>query len=158
MVNTKASRVLIVFVILSVCLILSQVTGIIYASSQLNFTGSDSNQTMIQQQSNTTQLKPFTIPSVDQSEGDLTQATVGNLGTTTSANNQGSNNDLVLLSQRYNNERFGDEIVGEILNNGSITVEYAKVSVSFLVENPQKYYGISEIISKVTETGQVKHK
>jgi hypothetical protein len=46
------------------------------------------------------------------------------------SNNQ-SNDEIVLLSQRYNNEEFGDRIVGEVLNNGTSTAEFVKVTVSF---------------------------
>jgi hypothetical protein len=36
-----------------------------------------------------------------------------------------------LLSQRYNEERFSNEIVGEVENNGTEPVEFVKVAVTF---------------------------
>ena len=39
--------------------------------------------------------------------------------------------NVVLLSQRYNEDRFSSEIVGEVENNGTEPVEYVKVAVTF---------------------------
>ncbi len=44
------------------------------------------------------------------------------------------NNDLILLHQKYNNERF-DRIVGELYNNGTETANFVSVSVSFYDED-----------------------
>jgi hypothetical protein len=34
-------------------------------------------------------------------------------------NDQNKQDDLILLNQQYNNEKFGDHLVGELLNNGT---------------------------------------
>ncbi|HET6589500.1 MAG TPA: FxLYD domain-containing protein [Candidatus Nitrosocosmicus sp.] len=99
----------------------------------MNTTDVISNQTTIPQ-SESIIIKPFTIPRDEPSNSN------GLPYTSSSADSNNNSltkpvNDLVLLSQRYNDERFGDEIIGEILNNGTITAEYAKVSVSFYDEN-----------------------
>jgi hypothetical protein len=39
--------------------------------------------------------------------------------------------NVILLSQRYNEEEFSNEIVGEVENNGTEPVEYVKVAVTF---------------------------
>ncbi len=46
-----------------------------------------------------------------------------------------TNNDIVLLSQRYNNEEFSDKIVGEVLNNGTSTADFVKITASFYDAN-----------------------
>jgi hypothetical protein len=46
-----------------------------------------------------------------------------------SASSGGGN--VVLLSQRYNEEQFSNKIVGEVENNGTEQVEYVKVAVTF---------------------------
>jgi hypothetical protein len=46
-----------------------------------------------------------------------------------SASSGGGN--VVLLSQRYNDEKFSSEIAGEVENNGTESVEYVKVAVTF---------------------------
>ena len=46
-----------------------------------------------------------------------------------------TNNDIVLISQRYNNEEFSDKIVGEVLNNGTSTAEFVKITASFYDAN-----------------------
>ena len=46
-----------------------------------------------------------------------------------------TNNDIVLLSQRYNNEEFSDKIVGEVLNNGTSTADFVKITASFYDTN-----------------------
>jgi hypothetical protein len=46
-----------------------------------------------------------------------------------------TNNDIVLLSQRYNNEEFSDKIVGEVLNNGTSTAEFVEITASFYDSN-----------------------
>jgi hypothetical protein len=43
--------------------------------------------------------------------------------------------DVILLSQRYNNEQYGDEIVGEVRNNGSVPVDFVEITVTFYDEN-----------------------
>jgi hypothetical protein len=42
----------------------------------------------------------------------------------------GSDSDLQLLSQRYNQGQFGDEIVGELLNNSTRGLEMFDVTIS----------------------------
>ena len=44
------------------------------------------------------------------------------------------NDDLILLNQKYNNEKF-DRIVGELLNNGTETANIVMVYVSFYDED-----------------------
>jgi len=44
------------------------------------------------------------------------------------------NNDLILLNQKYNNERF-DRVVGELYNNGTETANFVDVAVSFYDED-----------------------
>jgi hypothetical protein len=39
--------------------------------------------------------------------------------------------NVILLSQRYNEEEFSNEIVGEVENKGTEPVEYVKVAVTF---------------------------
>jgi hypothetical protein len=43
--------------------------------------------------------------------------------------------NVILLSQRYNEEEFSNEIVGEVENNGTEPVEYVKVAVTFYDDN-----------------------
>jgi hypothetical protein len=43
----------------------------------------------------------------------------------------GGGGSVNLLSQRYNEERFSNEIVGEVENNGTEPVEFVKVAVTF---------------------------
>jgi hypothetical protein len=42
-----------------------------------------------------------------------------------------------LFSQRYNEEQFSDQIVGEVSNNGTAPAEYAEITVSFYDANGQ---------------------
>lgn len=49
--------------------------------------------------------------------------------------NDQTNNDIILLSQRYNNEEFSDKIVGEVLNNGTSTADFVKITASFYDAN-----------------------
>jgi hypothetical protein len=67
---------------------------------------------------------------------DQTQAS-SNSGFIVPKNNgdETKNNDLILLNQKYNNEKFGDHIVGELLNNGTETANFVMVSVSFYDED-----------------------
>jgi hypothetical protein len=110
----------------------SQYLGFFTADAQINSTDVINNQTTVLQ-SETNPLQPFTIPRDESSESNGLQPTLTSGGSSNTLTQP--LNDLVLLSQRYNSERFGDEIVGEILNNGTITAEYAKVSVSFYDAN-----------------------
>ncbi len=110
----------------------SQYLGFFTADAQLNSTDVLNNQTTVPQ-SESNPLQPFTIPRDESSESNGLQPTLTSDGSSNTLTQP--LNDLVLLSQRYNSERFGDEIVGEILNNGTITAEYAKVSVSFYDAN-----------------------
>ncbi|MBA3978107.1 MAG: hypothetical protein H0X50_07965, partial [Nitrosopumilus sp.] len=57
-------------------------------------------------------------------------ANTGIIGPSDSDGKQASD-DIVLLSQGYNNGEFFDKIAGEVLNNGSGTAEFVKVTVSF---------------------------
>jgi hypothetical protein len=43
--------------------------------------------------------------------------------------------DVILISDRYINEEFGDKVVGEVMNNGTGTAEYVQVSISFYDQN-----------------------
>jgi hypothetical protein len=124
------SKLAIIFIIISISLVPSQYLGFFPVNAQLNSTGVINNQTTVPQ-SESNIIKPFTIPRDESNE---LQSTSTGDGSNASSLTQPLN-DLVLLSQRYNDERFGDEIVGEVLNNGTITAEYAKVSVSFYDEN-----------------------
>jgi len=110
----------------------SQYLGFFTADAQLNSTDVINNQTTVPQ-SESNPLQPFTIPRDESSESNGLQSTLTSGGSSNTLTQP--LNDLVLLSQRYNSERFGDQIVGEILNNGTITAEYAKVSVSFYDAN-----------------------
>ena len=93
-------------------------------STDLTLTNTNQTQPQIQEP----QLQPFTITRGEQTESTSTSP---NSGITTSTVEDDKNDDIVLLSQRYNEERFGDEIVGEVMNNGTYTAEYVKVSASF---------------------------
>jgi hypothetical protein len=128
-----ASKFAIIFIIISISLIPSQYLGFSPANAQLNTTDVITNQTTIPQ-SESNIIKPFTIPRDEPSNSNGLPSTSNSADSNNNSLTQPVN-DLVLLSQRYNDERFGDEIVGEILNNGTITAEYAKVSVSFYDEN-----------------------
>jgi hypothetical protein len=50
-----------------------------------------------------------------------------------SASSGGGN--VNLLSQRFNQERYSSEIVGEVQNNGTEPVEFVKVAVTFYDNN-----------------------
>jgi hypothetical protein len=131
--ETITSKFAIIFIIISISLIPSHYLGFSPANAQLNTTYVISNQTTIPQ-SESNMIKPFTIPRDEPSNSNG----LPSISSGSDSNNNSLTqpvNDLVLLSQRYNDESFGDEIVGEILNNGTITAEYAKVSVSFYDEN-----------------------
>ena len=52
------------------------------------------------------------------------------LGQNTSSSSSDSNSDIALLSHRYNQGQFGDEIVGEILNNGSRSLGMFDIPIS----------------------------
>lgn len=64
------------------------------------------------------------------------------LGTTHVLASTGPN--IVLLSQRYNDEQFSDQIVGEVSNNGTSPAEFVEATVSF-------YDGSGQIVG--TESG-----
>ena len=49
--------------------------------------------------------------------------------------NDQTNDDIILLSQRYNDEEFSDKIVGEVLNNGTSLAEFVEITVSFYDSN-----------------------
>ena len=44
---------------------------------------------------------------------------------------------IIVLSSKYTNKESGDEIIGEVLNNGSGTAEFVKISISFYDQNHQ---------------------
>jgi hypothetical protein len=121
-----------ILVMLSLSLMAGPYLGFFTVGAQLNSTEVTNNQ-MIIPQSESNPITPFTIPRGESSESNGLQSS----STNGSSNNTLTQppNDLVLLSQKYNDERFGDEIVGEILNNGTIAAEFAKVTVSFYDEN-----------------------
>ena len=48
----------------------------------------------------------------------------------TGASGDDNPSDIVLLSQRYNQGQFGDEIVGEILNNGTRSLGMFDIPIS----------------------------
>lgn len=98
------------------------------AQAQLIQNESSSNQTQEEPQ-----ITPFTIP---RSSGGTQEDASGSSGST--SNSVGSNEaDIILLSQRYNQEQFGDTIVGEVENNGTGTADFVQVSVSFYDSNGQ---------------------
>ncbi len=49
--------------------------------------------------------------------------------------NDQPNDDIILLSQRYNDEEFSDKIVGEVLNNGTSTAKFVEITASFYDSN-----------------------
>ena len=53
------------------------------------------------------------------------------LGESEDVNASSGGGNVILLSQRYDEKEFSDEIVGEVENNGSEPVEYVKVAVTF---------------------------
>ncbi len=75
---------------------------------------------------------PFTIPSNNQDEA-AGPANTGFSGSSSSDEKQASD-DIVLLGQRYISGEAFDKISGEVLNNGSGTAEFVKVTVSFYDE------------------------
>ena len=76
---------------------------------------------------------PFTILRNNQIENTGT-ANSGISGPSNS-NAKQTNNDIVLLSQRYISERYSDRVVGEVLNNGSDAAEFVQITVSFYDSN-----------------------
>ncbi len=72
---------------------------------------------------------PFTFPTNNQ-DGIADPANTGISGPSNSDEKQASD-DMVLLSQGYNSGEAFDKISGEVLNNGSGTAEFVKVTVSF---------------------------
>ena len=102
---------------------------------------SQTNDSMMVTNSTTTimELTPFQpIPFQPLNLGEPTDQTQTspNSGFKVPENNddENKNNDLILLNQKYNNERF-DRIVGELLNNGTETASFVSVSVSFYDED-----------------------
>jgi hypothetical protein len=115
--------------IISIIFLISQTDISLYGQPLTNTSTVESTQAGQPSQS---QLQPFTIPRSSPNEG-VTTPSNPITGSASATNNidDDPNDDIVLLSQRYNEERFGDEIFGEVLNNGSNTAEYVKVSASF---------------------------
>jgi hypothetical protein len=50
---------------------------------------------------------------------------------TNQASNNGVKPDIALLGQRYNEEPFSAQIVGEVSNNGTATAEFVQATISF---------------------------
>jgi hypothetical protein len=75
----------------------------------------------------TPKITPFTIPQSNRTEVDAQ-------GPSTSTFNEA---DIILLSQRYNQEQFGDNIVGEVENNGTATADFVQITASFYDLNGQ---------------------
>ena len=50
---------------------------------------------------------------------------------------EGGQASVIVLSSKYTNKESGDEIIGEVLNNGSGTAEFVKISISFYDQNHQ---------------------
>ena len=91
-----------------------------YIGVQAQLTQNESSSNETQQEP---QITPFTIP---RSSSDTQDGTSGTSSET--PNLVGSNEaDIVLLSQRYNQEQFGDTIVGEVENNGTETADFVQV-------------------------------
>lgn len=53
------------------------------------------------------------------------------LGESENVNVSPGGGNVILLSQRYDEKEFSNEIVGEVENNGTEPVEYVKVAVTF---------------------------
>ena len=64
---------------------------------------------------NQTQITPFTIPRASENA----QEDASGLSSPTSNTIRANEADITLLSQRYNEEQFGDSIIGEGENNGT---------------------------------------
>jgi len=119
---------------ISIVFLLTLTNTMLYAQPFTNTSTGESTQAG---QLSQLQIQPFTIPSNSPNEGvaATSNSNTASQPTTTTNIDDNPNDDIVLLSQRYNEERFGDKIVGEVLNNGSITAEYVKVSASFYDQN-----------------------
>ncbi len=79
-------------------------------TSGLNATSVDPNQNT--QQAQQTVLQPFTIPrEIGGNSGDLSSSQFS----PPDDNDERSDNSIVLLNQNYDNERFGDRVVGEFV-------------------------------------------
>jgi hypothetical protein len=57
------------------------------------------------------------------------------LGESEDVNASPGGGNVILLSQKYNEEEFSNEIVGEVENNGTEPVEYVRVAVTFYYDN-----------------------
>ncbi|HZD35624.1 MAG TPA: FxLYD domain-containing protein [Nitrososphaeraceae archaeon] len=93
----------------------------------------DQNATATNQTGEESQLIPFTIPRSSEITQDNTQTSSSPSVNSIRANEA----DIILLSQRYNQERFSDTIVGEVENNGTATADFVQVTVSFYDSNGQ---------------------
>ena len=130
------SKIITILAILSIGLLILPTSGNGLASTQI-FDQNSTNVTQIPpsqtQKPQETQLKPFTIPR-DNNENSIDSSNSG----FTKPNNSNEDNpddDIVLLSQNYDNDRFADHLVGELLNNGSETAESVQVAASFYDED-----------------------
>jgi hypothetical protein len=56
------------------------------------------------------------------------------LGESENVNASPGGGNVILLSQRYDEKEFSNEIIGEVENNGTEPVEYVKVAVTFYDE------------------------
>jgi len=101
-----------------------------YVGVQAQLAQNESSRNETQQEP---QITPFTIP---RSSDDSEDSTPG-ASSITSNLVESNEADIVLLSQRYNQEQFSDTIVGEVENNGTETAEFVQVSVSFYDSNGQ---------------------
>ena len=131
------SKIIIILAILSIGLLILPNSGNSLASTQLANQNS-SNVTQIQpsqtqQQPQETQLQPFTIPK--DNNDNLRDSSNPGFTKTNSSNEDTVDDDMVLLSQNYDNDRYADHLVGELLNNGSETAESVQVAASFYDED-----------------------
>jgi hypothetical protein len=131
--RTINSKIITILTILSIGLLILPTSGNGLASTQITNQNSTNVTQTQSQQPQETQLKPFTIPK-DNSDNPRESS---NVGFTKSNNNNEDNidDDIVLLSQNYDNDRFADHLVGELLNNGSETADSVQVAASFYDED-----------------------
>jgi hypothetical protein len=90
------------------------------------------NETSINQTQEKSKITPFTIPRSDGTEEDAQGSS-----TSTSNSVRANEADIIILSQRYNQEQFGDSIVGEVENNGIATADFVQITASFYNVNGQ---------------------
>lgn len=108
------SKIIIILAILSIGVLILPNAGNSLASTQLSNLNS-SNVTQIQpsqtqQQPQETQLQPFTIPK--DNDDNLRDSSNPGFTKTNSSNEDTVDDDMVLLGQNYDNDRFADHLVG----------------------------------------------